>query len=59
VTDLREVSVVAPTATSAEVDAKIALLLGSAAAPPYLDAHDDAWWMRREVSDRAGTPIPG
>lgn len=43
-TDLKEVSVVAETATAAEVCAKTALLLGSADAHLYLAAHTLAWW---------------
>jgi thiamine biosynthesis lipoprotein len=45
VTDLHEVSVVATTATLAEVHAKTALLLGSAAAPAHLAAHTLGWWL--------------
>jgi hypothetical protein len=48
---------VASTATIAEVDAKTALLLGSAAAPRYLDAHALAWWTNPAKSaDFAGRP---
>jgi thiamine biosynthesis lipoprotein len=43
--DLAEVSVVATTAVRAEVFAKTALLLGADAAPPYLAAHCQAWWL--------------
>jgi FAD:protein FMN transferase len=43
--DVAEVSVVASTATAAEVHAKAALLLGSVQAPAYLAAHALAWWM--------------
>ncbi|HXM58494.1 MAG TPA: FAD:protein FMN transferase [Candidatus Dormibacteraeota bacterium] len=45
VTDLGEVSVVAATAAAAEVHAKAALLLGSAAAPGYLAGRALAWWL--------------
>ena len=44
-TDLREVSVVAPTAAAAEVHAKAALLLGSRLAPAHLAASALAWWL--------------
>jgi thiamine biosynthesis lipoprotein len=44
-TDLHEVSVVAATATEAEVHAKTALLLGAVAAPAYLAAHAAGWWL--------------
>ncbi|HEY7199621.1 MAG TPA: FAD:protein FMN transferase [Candidatus Dormibacteraeota bacterium] len=44
-TDLAEVSVVAGTATDAEVHAKAALLLGAAAAPAYLAGRALAWWL--------------
>jgi thiamine biosynthesis lipoprotein len=43
--DLTQVSVVATTAVRAEVFAKAALLLGSAAAPPLLAANCQAWWL--------------
>lgn len=43
--DLHEVSVVAVTACEAEVHAKTALLLGSAAARAYLAAHALGWWL--------------
>ncbi len=43
--DVTEVSVVARDATTAEVVAKAALLLGSAAAPAYLAANAGAWWL--------------
>jgi len=43
--DLTQVSVVAASALRAEVFAKTALLLGSAAAPAYLAAHCQAWWL--------------
>jgi thiamine biosynthesis lipoprotein len=43
--DLTQVSVVATSATRAEVFAKAALLLGSAAAAPYLAARCQAWWL--------------
>jgi thiamine biosynthesis lipoprotein len=45
VTDAGEVSVVAGSAAEAEVHAKAALLLGSAAAPAYLAARALAWWV--------------
>jgi thiamine biosynthesis lipoprotein len=45
VTDLAKVSVVATTATAAEVHAKTALLLGSERAPVHLAAHALAWWL--------------
>ncbi len=41
--DLEEVSVLAPTALEAEVYAKTALLLGSAAAPAYLAKRSPGW----------------
>lgn len=41
--DLEEVSVLAPTALDAEVFAKTALLLGSAAAPAYLEKRSQGW----------------
>ena len=44
-TDLAEVSVVAADATTAEVLAKTALLLGSTQAPAFLGAHAGAWWL--------------
>jgi thiamine biosynthesis lipoprotein len=43
--DLTEVSVVAADATTAEVVAKTALLLGSAPAPAFLAAHAAAWYL--------------
>lgn len=43
--DLTQVSVVATSAVRAEVFAKAALMLGSAAAPTYLAAHCQAWWL--------------
>jgi thiamine biosynthesis lipoprotein len=43
--DLREVSVVAASATVAEVYVKAALLMGSLRAPDYLAARALAWWM--------------
>lgn len=43
--DLSEVSVVAADATTAEVAAKTALLLGSRAAPAFLAAQAAAWWL--------------
>jgi thiamine biosynthesis lipoprotein len=43
--DLAEVSVVTATAVEAEVCAKTALLLGSDAAPAFLAAHCQAWWL--------------
>jgi thiamine biosynthesis lipoprotein len=42
---LSEVSVVAPSALEAEVCAKTALLLGPAAAPAYLAAAAQGWWL--------------
>jgi thiamine biosynthesis lipoprotein len=45
VTDLARVSVVAATATAAEVHAKTALLLGAERAPIHLAAHALAWWL--------------
>ena len=44
-TDLSEVSVVAGAATTAEVCAKTALLLGSVEAPAFLALHCGAWWL--------------
>jgi len=44
-TDLSQVSVVAGTATEAEVHAKTALLLGAAVAPAHLAAHALGWWL--------------
>ncbi|MDE3193306.1 MAG: FAD:protein FMN transferase [Chloroflexota bacterium] len=41
--DLQEVSVLAPTALAAEIYAKTALLLGSAAAPSYLEDRSNGW----------------
>jgi len=43
--DLTQVSVVASSAARAEVFAKAALLLGSAAATPYLAGRCQAWWL--------------
>ena len=43
VTDLREVSVLAKTAADAEIYAKIALLLGSEAAPKWLEGRALGW----------------
>ena len=43
--DLCEVSVVAGSATTAEVCAKTALLLGSVEAPAFLALHCGAWWL--------------
>ncbi len=43
--DLTEVSVIAADATTAEVVAKTALLLGSAPAPAFLAAHAAAWYL--------------
>lgn len=43
--DVTEVSVVAADATTAEVVAKTALLLGSVEAPGYLAGHAAAWWL--------------
>jgi thiamine biosynthesis lipoprotein len=42
-TDLQEVSVLAPTATDAEVFAKVALLLGREAAPKWLEGRSAGW----------------
>ena len=42
-TDLREVSVLAPTATDAETYAKVALLLGSIEAPKWLESRSPGW----------------
>jgi FAD:protein FMN transferase len=44
--DLEEVSVLAPTALDAEVLAKTALLLGSAAAPAFLGPRASGWSLR-------------
>ena len=44
-TDLSEVSVLATTATDAEVFAKVALLLGSTAAPEWLEGRALGWWL--------------
>ncbi|HSR22329.1 MAG TPA: FAD:protein FMN transferase [Candidatus Eisenbacteria bacterium] len=44
-TDLAEVSVVAASATDAEVHAKAALLLGGREAPAYLAGRALAWWL--------------
>ncbi len=44
--DLSEVSVVAGSATDAEVFAKTALLLGSAGAPAFLASRCSAWWLK-------------
>lgn len=43
VTDLTEVSVLAKTATDAEIYAKVALILGSAAAPSWLEGRAVGW----------------
>jgi len=43
VTDLREVSVIAQTATDAEIYAKVALLLGSIGAPKWLEGRALGW----------------
>ncbi len=43
--DLSEVSVIADTATAAEIAAKTALLLGSERAGGYLAAHTLGWWL--------------
>jgi FAD:protein FMN transferase len=53
-TDLAEVSVVAATATEAEVHAKTALLLGAAEAPGYLAGRALAWCL---VQGGAGPPF--
>lgn len=45
ITDLAEVSVLTATALEAEVAAKTALLLGSIAAPGYLEVRARAWWL--------------
>jgi len=45
-TDLREVSVLARTACDAEIMAKTALLLGSAAAEDHLRGRSLGWWLR-------------
>jgi thiamine biosynthesis lipoprotein len=42
-TDLREVSVLAATATDAEIYAKVALLLGSVEAPKWLEGRAQGW----------------
>jgi thiamine biosynthesis lipoprotein len=42
-TDLQEVSVLAPTATDAEIFAKVALLLGRDAAPRWLEGRSAGW----------------
>ena len=42
-TDLHEVSVLAPTATDAEIFAKVALLLGRDAAPRWLEGRSAGW----------------
>jgi thiamine biosynthesis lipoprotein len=44
-TDLREVSVLAPTATLAETYAKTALLLGAEAAERWLQGRSLGWWL--------------
>ncbi|HEV8669869.1 MAG TPA: FAD:protein FMN transferase [Candidatus Limnocylindria bacterium] len=41
--DLSEVSVLAPTATDAEIYAKVALLLGSRDAPKWLESRSQGW----------------
>jgi thiamine biosynthesis lipoprotein len=41
--DLREVSVLASTATDAEIYAKVALLLGSRDAPKWLESRSPGW----------------
>ena len=43
-TDVSEASVLAQTATDAEIFAKTALLLGTAGAPAYLEAHGALGW---------------
>jgi thiamine biosynthesis lipoprotein len=43
VTDLQEVSALASTATDAEIYAKVALLLGSTAAPRWLEGRSPGW----------------
>ena len=43
--DLSTVSVLAADATTAEVVAKTALLLGSAEAPDFLARHSSGWWL--------------
>jgi thiamine biosynthesis lipoprotein len=43
VTDLQEVSVLAPTATDAEIFAKVALLLGREDAPAWLEGRSAGW----------------
>jgi thiamine biosynthesis lipoprotein len=43
VSDLSEVSVHAPTATDAEIFAKVALLLGSRDAPAWLGPRSQGW----------------
>jgi thiamine biosynthesis lipoprotein len=42
-TDLSEVSVLASTATDAEIYAKVALLLGAEAAPKWLEGRSQGW----------------
>jgi len=42
-TDLSEVSVLAATATDAEIYAKVALLLGASAAPKWLEGRSQGW----------------
>ena len=48
-TDLNEVSVIARTGADAEIFAKAALLLGSIAAPEYLQAHGALGWRLNPV----------
>jgi len=43
ITDLTEVSVLASTAADAEIYAKVAVLLGSAAAPKWLESRSQGW----------------
>lgn len=43
--DLRRVSVIAPTAADAEILAKTALLLGAALAAGYLSGKASGWWL--------------
>jgi thiamine biosynthesis lipoprotein len=50
VTDLREVSVLAQTATDAEIYAKVALLLGSTAAAKWLEGRALGWSFSGAVS---------
>jgi thiamine biosynthesis lipoprotein len=45
-TDLSEASVLATTATDAEIFAKVALLLGSRAAPAWLEPRSPGWALR-------------